>query len=223
MLTSYGKIDLIWFDGGKGEIPNNEVRQLQPGIVINRRNGGGGDYGDTEGKLPEKRFSDWFETCETCWPSRKWSYTEGQGWDTAPEVIEELVRLRAWGGNLLANLGPKGDGSIPLPALSAWKEMAEWMAHSRESVIGAKAGPWPAEINAPVTTREGVAYIHFLPAFKGEVVWTNAPNAIEARLLRTKDSIPLRYEDGNLHLAIPDSLRTTNVDVVKLSLKKQPQ
>jgi alpha-L-fucosidase len=223
LLKNYGKIDLIWFDGGHGEIPNAEVRVLQPGIVINRRNGGGGDYGDTEGKLPTKRFTGWFETCETCWPSKKWSYAEGQGWDTAPEVIEELVRLRAWGGNLLANVGPKGDGSIPEPALSAWKEMAAWMAHSRESVIGAKAGPWPAEVNAPVTTREGVAYVHLLPDFKGEVVWTNAPPAVAARLLRTKDSIPLRYEGGNLHLAVPESLRTTNVDVVKLNLKSQPQ
>ena len=42
LLTNYGKIDLIWFDGGKGEISNDEVRELQPGIVINRRNGPGG-------------------------------------------------------------------------------------------------------------------------------------------------------------------------------------
>jgi alpha-L-fucosidase len=88
LLSNYGKIDLIWFDGGKGEIPNAEVRRLQPGIVVNRRNGGGGDYGDSEGKLPEKRPSGWFETCETCWPAGKWSYTEEYGWDTAPEVIE---------------------------------------------------------------------------------------------------------------------------------------
>ena len=143
--------------------------------------------------------------------------------DTAPEVIEELVRLRAWVGKLLANLGPNGDGSIPEPALAALKEMAAWMAHSRESVIGTEAGPWPAEINAPVAKRDGVAYVHFLPAFKGEVVWTNAPQVVETRLLCTKDAILLRYEGCNLHLAVPDGLRTTNVDVVKLNLKSLPQ
>jgi hypothetical protein len=67
LLTNYGKIDLMWFDGGKGEIPNQLVRELQPGIVINRRNGGVGDYGDSEGALPKKRFEGWFETCETSW------------------------------------------------------------------------------------------------------------------------------------------------------------
>lgn len=216
LLSNYGKIDLIWFDGGKGEITNTEVRRLQPGIVINRRNGGGGDYGDSEGKLPEKRFKGWFETCETCWPAGKWSYTEDWGWDSAPETLEKLVRLRAWGGNLLANVGPKGDGSIPAQALTAWDEMAAWMNHSRESVIGAGPGPFPEAVNAPVTTRQGVAYVHFLPAFNGEVVWKNAPGYQKASLLRTGESIPIRYQNGELRLTLPPALRTTNVDVVKL-------
>lgn len=216
LLSNYGKIDLIWFDGGHGEIPNSEVRRLQPGIVINRRNGGGGDYGDSEGKLPEKRFNGWFETCETNWPAGKWSYTENWGWDTAPEVIEKLVRLRAWGGNLLANVGPKGDGSIPAPALTAWKEMGDWMAHNRESVIGAGPGPFPESVNVPVTTGQGVAYLHFLPSFKAEAVWKNAPKFTKATLLRTGQIIPMIHQGGELRISIPDTLRTASVDVLKL-------
>jgi alpha-L-fucosidase len=215
LLSNYGKIDPIWFDGGKGEISNQEVRRLQPGIVINRRNGGG-DYGDSEGKLPEKRFKGWFETCETCWPSNKWSYTAEWGWDTAPEVIGKLVRLRAWGGNLLANVGPKGDGSMPVEALSAWKEMADWMKHSRESVIGADPGPFPESVNAPVTSRKGAAYVHFLPSFKEEVVWKNAPEFQKATLLRTGEAVPIHYQGGELRITLPPAQRTTNVDVLKL-------
>ena len=216
LLTHYGKIDQIWFDGGSGEIPTAEVRRLQPGIVVNRRNGGGGDYGDSEGKLPGKRFKGWFETCETCWPANKWSYTEEAGWDTAPQVIEELVRLRAWGGNLLANLGPKGDGSMPEQATTAWKEMADWMKHSRESVIGAGPGPFPESVNAPVTTGKGVAYVHFLPDFKEDAVWKNAPKYRKATLLRTGESIPMTDRDNVLRIAIPPALRSQSVDVVRL-------
>lgn len=218
LLKNYGKIDQIWFDGGHGEISNDEVRRLQPGIVVNRRNGGGGDYGDSEGKLPTKRFKGWFETCETCWPSNKWSYTEDAGWDTAPQVIEELVRLRAWGGNLLANLGPKGDGSVPEQALTAWTEMADWMKHSRESVIGAGPGPFPESVNAPVTTANGLAYVHFLPGFKDEVVWKDAPQPKKATLLRTGAAVTFVYQNGELRLNLPPDLRTNGVDVVKLEL-----
>lgn len=216
LLSNYGHIDLIWFDGGHGEIPNSEVRRLQPGIVINRRNGGGGDYGDSEGKLPEKRFKGWFETCETCWPSNKWSYTEEWGWDKAPETIEKLVLLRAWGGNLLANVGPKGDGSLPPEAVSAWKEMADWMMQHRESVIGAGPGPYPESVNAPVTTRPGIAYVHFLPSFREEAVWNNAPKFHRATLLRSNANIPLENRGNELRISIPPSLRTNNVDVIKL-------
>ena len=216
LLSNYGKIDLIWFDGGKGEIPNTEVRRLQPGIVINRRNGGAGDYGDTEGKLPDKRFKGWFETCETSWPAGKWSYTEDWGWDSAPETIEKLVRLRAWGGNLLANVGPKADGSLPEQALTAWKEMGDWMKHSSESVIAAGPGPFPESVNAPVTTGEGVAYIHFLPDFKEEVIWRNAPKYQKATLLRTGETIPINNQNGELRITLPPAQRTENVDVLKL-------
>jgi len=219
LLSNYGKIDLIWFDGGGGEISNKAVRELQPGIVVNRRNGGVGDYGDTEGSLPQKRFHGWFETCETCWPSRKWAYTENAGWDTAPEVITELVKLRAWGGNLLANVGPKASGEIPEQALLAWKEMGKWMKHSCESVIGANSGAWPEAVNTPITTREGVAYIHFLPTEKAEVVWKNAPKPKKAFLLRTKKSVAFKYINGLLKINIPENQRTNNVDVVKLILE----
>jgi len=232
LLSNYGKIDLIWFDGGHGEIPNAEVRKLQPGIVINKRNGGNGDYGDSEGSLPAKRFSGWFETCTTCWPIKKWSYTTEYGFDDTPTVLTKLVLLRAWGGNLLANMGPKGDGSAPEQALACLNDMAKWMAHSRESVIGAQAGPWPKDANLPITTRKSVAYLHFLPrfpdtakeilrslpAYGDTLVWKNAPKPSKATLLRTGENILFLYDNGTLRITLPANLRTPNVDVVKLQL-----
>lgn len=82
LLTNYGRIDLMWFDGGHGEISNDEIRRLQPGIIINRRNGAPGDYGDSEGVLPTKRFEGWFETNDPCWPSRWWGYSNSDRMDT---------------------------------------------------------------------------------------------------------------------------------------------
>ena len=244
LLTRYGKIDLIWFDGGGGEIPNEEVRRLQPGIVVNKRNGGRGDYGDSEVTFPAKRFTGWFETCSTNWPSRKWAYTEEYGFDTATLALTKLVLLRAWGGNLLANLGPKGDGSVPAQALVCWSDMAKWMSHSRESVIGTRGGTWPEESNVPVTTRPGAAYLHFLPALPerypntpsdekkyaltrqimpalpdrvGTATWKNAPRPLRVIHLRTGRPLSYRYEDSTLSVTLPDELRDdSSVEVVKV-------
>jgi hypothetical protein len=216
---------------------------MQPGIVINGRNAGVGDYLDSEVTLPAERFSGWFETCATCWPSRKWAYTEEYGFDTAPLALTKLVLLRAWGGNLLANLGPTGDGSVPTQALTCWVEMAGWMAHSRESVIGTRSGPWPEEANIPITTRHEAAYLHFLPQLPeiypgSEVdrkrptptrsilpalpepvpaaIWKNAPQPSQVTLLRTGQTLPFTHVGGTLTVALPVDLRTGSVDVVKV-------
>lgn len=244
LLTRYGKIDLMWFDGGNGTgITTEEVRKLMPDIVVNRRNGGTGDYGDSEGRLPAKRFKGWFEACIPMWPVRQWSYHDNYGDADAAFTLSLLSMSRAWDGNLLANLGPKGDGSVSAETYACWKEMAAWMAHSGESVKGVSGGPWPQACDVPVTTRAGVAYLHFLPRFperlpwvpkeltklakfreimpnlgdyRTRAVWKNAPQPKKALLLRTGKEAPFTYDDKTLTVTLPDADRTNLPDVVKL-------
>ncbi len=218
LLTNYGRIDLMWFDAGQGEISNTEVRRLQPGIVINRRNGEKGDYGDSEGKLPKKRFRGWFETCETCWPSRRWSYSTSDRMNTADDVIEELVLLRAWGGNLLANVGPKADGSMPKEALEAWEEMGKWMKHSGESVYDVQGGPYPEKANQPVTIKgNNTMYVHLFPDFHSTVIVKDVKSKpSKAILLRTGEEVHFSYANHVLKVNVAPSTRTRQVDTVKL-------
>jgi hypothetical protein len=107
---------------------------------------------------------------------------------------------------------------VPEQATAAWKEMADWMKHSRESVIGAGPGPFPEAVNAPVTTGKGVAYVHLLPGFKDEVIWKDAPRPARALLLRSQEPVSFQYEHGTLRLTVPASARTQNDDVVKVIL-----
>lgn len=246
LLTKYGKIDLFFFfDGGTGGgLNSKDVRKLQPDIVINPRAGdGGGDYGDTEGKLPARRFKGWFEPCVPIWPGRMWTYHKNYGNGTAAFTLTQLIMMRAWGGNLLANLGPKGDGEVPDDVYACWKEMADWRAHSGESITNNEPGPWPADCNTPITTRSGVAYLHFIPRLPDRLswlpkeehtiatakevmpnlgpytsvsVWKNAAPPKKATLLRTGKAVPFTYENKTLTVTVPESERSTRPDVVKL-------
>jgi len=246
LLTNYGKIDLIWFDGGDGsQMFGAEVSKLQPGIVNNGRNGSPCDYNIGEGSLPSKRFTGWYESCVPSWPQRMWSYrepTEYSSYD-APMILTMLVTLRAWGGNLLANLGPKGDGSVPEAALKCWADMAKWMSHSSESIFGVSAGPWPEKINLPVTLRGNTAYVHFLPPLpekmtgnpEGEkhftltkqiipslpartnsAVWRDISAPVKVTLLRTGEDVPFEYDNRILTITPAASQRTMLVDAVKV-------
>jgi len=216
LLTQYGKIDLFWFDGGSGEISNTEVRKLQPGIVINRRNGEPGDYGDSEGALPTKRFTGWFETCDPCWPSRWWTYSTSDRMDTGADVVEKLVILRAWGGNYLANIGPRADGSLPKEALEAWKEIGDWMKHSGESIYDVTGGDFPKKANQPTTLKGNVIYVHAFPNFHAKIILKDIKSSPkQAILLRTGEKIPFSYTKGEIHLQIPAAKRSRMVDTVK--------
>ena len=219
LLTQYGRVDLLWFDGGNREITNDEVRSLQPGIVINRRNGEPGDYGDSEGALPSKRFTGWFETCDPCWPSRWWSYSTSDRMDSGADVIEKLIILRAWGGNFLANVGPAPDGSLPPEAVQAWKEIGQWMEHSGESVYDVTGGSFPERHNQPTTLKgDSVMYVHAFPNFHKAIELQDIPAAPKtATLLRTGDSVAFDYDGHTLRLQIPPHLRTRWVDTVKLT------
>lgn len=217
LLTLYGRVDLFWFDGGSGEISNDEIRKLQPGIVINRRNGEVGDYGDSEGVLPSKRFHGWFETNDPCWPSRWWSYSTSDRMDTGADVIEKLIILRAWGGNFLANMGPCADGSIPTEALQAWKEIGGWIKHSGESVYNVTGGTFPEKANQPVTIKENSMYVHAFPNFHKKIILKEIKSSPEqAILLRTGAPIPFTFSNGEVHIQIPPSMRSRMVDTVKL-------
>ena len=218
LLTQYGHIDIMWFDGGQGEISNEEVRRLQPGIIINRRNGEIGDFGDSEGCLPTKKFKGWFETNDPCWPNRWWTYSTSDRMATAGEVIENLVIMRSWGGNYLANVGPMPDGNMPPEALQAWREMAQWMKHSGESVIDVQAGPFPEKANQPVTVKNPqTLYAHAFPNCHQAIVIRGISAApARAILLRTGDSIPVRVDQDTLTISIPPALRSRLVDTVKL-------
>ena len=81
LLTNYGRIDLIWFDG-KPNVPNADqiisierIRELQPQIVINPRLHGHGDFVTYERKLTtDKVATGWAEFCNT-WTG-SWSHQE---------------------------------------------------------------------------------------------------------------------------------------------------
>ncbi len=59
LLTRYGRIDLLWFDGGPEAISFERIRELQPGIVVNPRMHGHGDFTTAEVGFPKERPQPW--------------------------------------------------------------------------------------------------------------------------------------------------------------------
>ncbi|UCH34510.1 MAG: alpha-L-fucosidase [Armatimonadota bacterium] len=228
LLTRYGRIDVLWFDGmgwpGIQDIHTEEtlawVRELQPGIVINNRWGGVGDYTTPEWDLPKGRPEGWWEYCIS-WNGH-WGYNPTGRFRPNSWVLETLATARAWGGNFLLNVGPAPDGTMPPGFYERCDELARWMANSRESLIGADPTPGDDRANVPITRRLGVWYLHVLPSHEGAVEVRRVPEPREVTLLRTGGAVPYQCVGGDLRLDVPAHERTALDDVVALYWDEAP-
>lgn len=220
LLTGYGRIDLLWLDGGGGEMPHAAIRAMQPHIVLNDRNQPErGDFGHSECAMPRSRPDGWFETC-TCWG-------HGWGWrdailtaDPPASPLAQLAALRAMGGNLLLNLPPDPHGELAAPSLAAMSALGDWMRINREAIHDVAGGPWPVDANVPVTCGERAWYAICPPEFPGPVVIHGAPRIARARVLgRDAVELPLQQESTRLIVGLPTGARSSwSHDVVRLDL-----
>jgi len=225
LLTRYGKIDILWFDGmgwnGINDIHTKEtytrIRKLQPGIITNNRwSGEAGDYGTPECNLPGQRPSGWWEACFT-WNGH-WGYNPTRKFESNAWVLQTLITCRKWGGNLLLNCGPAPDGTMPAGFYERCDELAVWMKHSKSSIIG--AGPTPGDdlSNVPLTTSRNVWYLHVQPEFKGSsVLVTDQRTPRHINVMRTKLELPYTKDNGQIKIDITEMERTSLDDVIVVS------
>jgi alpha-L-fucosidase len=174
LLKNYGQIDVMWFDGGpshpqRGEIfPIARIRELQPGIVINPRFHGRGDFITPEGHLPDGlrlKTDEWGELC-SCWAG-SWSHTK-RPFRPLNDVVGELVRCRASGINNLLDIGPTASGDLEPAAYENLDKLTAWMNVHGEAIHGTRALPGRETATVPATSKGDLRYLYLIPARKGE-------------------------------------------------------
>ncbi|HNQ22194.1 MAG TPA: alpha-L-fucosidase [Phycisphaerae bacterium] len=166
LLTKYGDIGVMWFDGQWEDTWTHEYgqplydlcRQLQPNVIINDRVDKGhlargragkghfaGDYGTPEQMIPSAAILDvpW-ETCMTL--NRHWGYNRlDEDWKSSTELIRMLVDIASKGGNFLLNVGPTAEGEFPPACVERLQAMGAWLAVNGESIYATSAGPFPPQ------------------------------------------------------------------------------
>lgn len=221
LMTRYGKINLLWFDGGAGPkvLSQAQLRAMQPGILINDRQHGKGDFNtQAEGDFPKARPSGLWEHCFSMVGA--WGYRDSEPCGPAAELLVRLVKARAWGGNVLANFAPRPNGELPDAAYRCLADVQLWMVKHRESVVGVDAGPGPDRCNVPVTIRGKTWYLHLLPPDKGgiapesEVALHGVGKPQKIAMLGTGKELPYQIQGESVSIPVPKELRTSLVDVI---------
>ncbi|MGC6425360.1 MAG: alpha-L-fucosidase [Lentimonas sp.] len=222
--------DIWWGDGGHG-MPVEEIRKLSPGIVCNNRDPGSGDHATAEGFGMSEPYmikpileNGWWWEVNAIIQGGSWHYDARQGERIHPSdsVLMKFAEARCMGGNLLANIGPRPDGTYQDEVWRLFDDMEEWMKTNEESVFGINGGgPWPEKCNVPITIKDRAWYFHATKDQATEVapivLKECAAEPLSVALLRTGDRIEFTYQDGVLSFWIPESLKAMKVtDVVKV-------
>ena len=138
LLTRYGDVFMLWFDG-KCEPLKKHAWRVRQDVFIGR-----GEIPTPEQEIPGQAADYAWESCLTT--SYQWSYLPGAEVRPAAEIIENLIHIRARGGNMLLNIGPRPDGRIAPGDEDLLRDLGLWMMLYGEAVRGVR--PW-------VVTNEG--------------------------------------------------------------------
>lgn len=90
---------------------------------------------------------------DTAVARNSWCYTDSLDYKSSNEIICTLLDVVSKNGNLLLNIGPKADGTIPEGDARILKDLADWMKVNGEAIKGAKV--WRKSMEGPTAAREG--------------------------------------------------------------------
>lgn len=227
LVTTLGRIDLMWFDWDGGTIPWDQertyriVREAQPAIVINNRLdcafggltadkdiGPNADYLTPEQVIGAYNDKQPWETCMTL--GTQWSWKPNDTIKSVDEVIRILAGCAGGDGNLLLNVGPMPDGRIEPRQVEVLKGVGAWLRDHGESVYGTRGGPFKPGKYGASTRRGNRIYVHVfewaggsvkLPAIEAKVVASRVLGGGTVSLTQTPAGIAIAVPEGDRHPA----------------------
>ena len=186
LLTRYGDIGAIWFDGWwdhdedatpfDWQLPEQYamIHRLQPSCLVGNNHHQapfpGEDIQIFERDIPGQNTAGLsgqeisrlpLETCQTM--NGMWGYKiMDQNYKDTPTLIRYLVGTAGMGANLLLNIGPQPNGELPETALERLKEMGEWMERYGETIYATEGSDFPAQTWGTSTRKGDRLFAHIM-------------------------------------------------------------
>ncbi|MET2984449.1 alpha-L-fucosidase [Aureibaculum conchae] len=180
--------DLYWFDGdwehNSDEWQAPKVRKMllerNPNTILNSRLNNQGDYATPEQGMPITRpKNNYWELCMTM--NDSWGYQKNDhNYKTTDQIIGIFADVIGNGGNLLLDIGPKGDGTIPKEQVEVLEGLGRWTNKHKEAIYGTVAGIPKEHFYGPTTLSKDktMLYLFVKGDPKGDVVIRGLKNKI---------------------------------------------
>ncbi len=239
LLTQYGPIGAIWFDGvwDHDSDPTpfdwelrpqyDLIHRLQPSCLVANNHHlvpfDGEDVQIFERDLPGENKAGYsgengisktlpLESCETM--NRTWGYNITDSlYKTPRQIIHLLVGAAGRNANLLLNIGPEPNGELPAEAVSRLKAVGEWMNQYGETIYGTRGGEVEPHPWGVTTRRDNRLFVHILDLNdQGLFLPLNNNKVKRACEYLSRKTVKFTRVDGGIALQL--SKKPTEIDYV---------
>ncbi len=242
LLTNYGEIGGIWFDGDWDKKTANWhydeiyklIHDLQPQCLIGNNHHEavkkGEDFQMFEKDLPGKatqRFASKAEdigtlpkeVCETI--NGSWGFNlQDNRHKSKRELIQYLISASGYGSNLLLNVGPMPNGEIQPKHIQSLREIGNWLNTNGETIYGTKAGSISPSKDMVSTQKGKTLYLHSLNKNNQTIFIPDFKENISVvKLFRTKEKLKFKKDSYGLLLKIPDHALDDIDTIIEITLK----
>ncbi|MDJ1481079.1 alpha-L-fucosidase [Cytophagaceae bacterium YF14B1] len=244
LLTNYGPIGGIWFDGWwdqktKGRETKIDwrlgktyslIHKLQPAALIGNNHHvlpfAGEDFQMFEKDLPGQNTSGFsedqqvgqlpLEMCETM--NGAWGFNiNDRHYKSTRQLVQLLVNNAGHNANLLLNIGPMPSGKIQPEFMKTLQEMGEWTKANGETIYGTRGGPIPPRDWGVTTQKGNKIYVHILNWKDKTLALPSVDKKIKsAMLFSDKSKVVFSQKADALILTLPKIDENAHDTIVEL-------
>ncbi len=223
LLTGYGRIDGLWFDGLGGKAADWDAealfrmaRGIQPHLIINDRCGLPGDFDTPEQLVGRFRAGRPWESCFTL--GTQWSWKPNDRIKSLKECIHILVRCAGSGGNLALNTNPMPDGRVEPRQADRFREIGRWLKEHGDSIYGTRPGPFLPGRWGASTHKGRTIYLHVLGWDDGPLLLPPIPRRIASGTLLTGGNVGVKQDGEGVAITVAPERRHPIDTVIALRL-----
>jgi alpha-L-fucosidase len=233
------KPDLFWFDGDwehtaeewESEKVRKSLLSKNPGAIINGRLMGYGDYDTPEQNVPVTRPKyNWWELCMTI--NNNWGFQHRDtNWKTPSQIIALFADVVSHGGNLLLDIGPKEDGTIPEEQRNVLLELGNWNKKHERAIFGSIPGIALGHFYGPTTLSKDSTklYLFLQGQTAGQIMVKGLDNAIQSiKVVGSEQQLSHKVVGkiswspvpGLVYIDVPQGVQDKYMTVLELQLDK---